>query len=76
MAEKPYWLDEYFKKTPRGRDAVRDALVNSKSFVQALDRAMMVYHEQDDRFRKDPKLRDKTPEQAASDAFVDALRRT
>src|SRR5262249_16328326 len=69
----PHPLDDAFKNVKSERQ-IYDKLLNNKLYKEAVKAALKAKQDQEDRFKKNPKLRDATPEQAARVKFLEVLK--
>jgi hypothetical protein len=69
----PHPLDDAFKNIKNERQ-IYDKLLNNKLYKEAVKSALKAKQDQEDRFKKNPKLRDATPEQAARVKFLEVLK--
>jgi hypothetical protein len=68
----PHPLDSAFEKA-KTEKAVNEGLLNNDHFKKAVREALKRKQEQEERFRKNPKLLDATPAQAARVKFLEVL---
>ena len=69
----PHPLDPAFEKGRSERD-FDNALLNNPLFQKAVKEALKAKRDQEEAYRKDPKLRSSTPAQAARVRFLEVLR--
>ncbi|MCI0640468.1 MAG: hypothetical protein L0Y72_05720 [Gemmataceae bacterium] len=69
----PHGLDSAFGRGNTER-ALTNGLLNNKLFERAVKAALKAKREQEERFRKNPKLADATPAQAARLRFLEVLK--
>src|SRR5687768_12055752 len=69
----PHPLDGAFENANSER-AIKDALLNNDRYKKAVTEALKAKRAQEERFRKNPKLLDASPAQAARVKFLEVLR--
>lgn len=68
----PHPLDAVFEKATTPRD-VDNAILNNDLYKKAVASALKAKKEQEERFKKNPNLKDASPAQAARRAFLEVL---
>jgi hypothetical protein len=68
----PHPLDNAFARA-RNERQINDALLNNDLYKEAVREALKAKKAQEDRFRRNPQLKDATPAQAARQKFLEVL---
>src|SRR5262245_13047071 len=69
----PHPLDDAFRNVKTERD-INNRLLNNDLYKKAVKAALDAKQEQEDNFKKNPKLRDASPEQKARLKFLEVLK--